>query len=481
MMAEPLVSVVIPVYNMELFLEEAVRSVLASSYPAIEVILMDDGSTDGSYALAQKLAAHPQVKAYTQANSGVCRARNHAISLASGKYILPVDADDLISENFIRDAVCILEADTQVKAVACRGRFFGAKNADWKLPEFSLPLLARKNMLPASCLFRRDDWVRVGGYCEEIIAREDWEFWISVLKDGGKVVRLPQIGLHYRVRNHSKRVSDRKLKRHVIEVLNRRHPEFFERELGGPLRYNRSWSRVINFFDRLVSPRKITIAPSFRAMASFIYSLPERFDKEGVSTYKGRNELKEFEVDGKKLIVKSYKIPSFFNRVVYSFFRLPKAVRAYRYACDFRVKGIGSPEPVGYYVTGRLFLMHRSFFVSVKSDCPYTYRDFAKRTFERRDEILDAIAKTTARMHECGYLHRDYSAGNILFDDDKPQITVEVIDLNRMSLRKVGLDAGCENFNRLPGSKDMLQRMAESYAVARGFDKQTCVDKIVNL
>ena len=84
-------------------------------------------------------------------------------------------------------------------------------------------------------------------------------------------------------------------------------------------------------------------------------------------------------------------------------------------------------------------------------------------------------------MHECGYLHRDYSAGNILFDDDKPQITVEVIDLNRMSLRKVGLDAGCENFNRLPGSKDMLQRMAESYAVARGFDKQTCVDKIVNL
>ena len=90
-----------------------------------------------------------------------------------------------------------------------------------------------------------------GGYCESIIAREDWEFWISVLKNGGKVVRLPEIGLYYRVRKQSKRVTDRDLKRHVIDTLNRRHPEFFERELGGPLRYHRSWSVWQNRISRL--------------------------------------------------------------------------------------------------------------------------------------------------------------------------------------------------------------------------------------
>ena len=111
-------------------------------------------------------------------------------------------------------------------------------------------------MLPIFSLYRRSDWERIGGYCEDIIAREDWEFWIAMLKDGGRVVRLPEVGLYYRVRPQSKRVSDRALKHHVIDTLNRRHPEFFERELGGPLRYRRSWSRVINFFSKVVVDEK---------------------------------------------------------------------------------------------------------------------------------------------------------------------------------------------------------------------------------
>ena len=78
-------------------------------------------------------------------------------------------------------------------------------------------------------MYRKSDWERIGGYCEEIIAREDWEFWISMLKDGGEVRKLPYIALHYRVREGSKRVTDRALKKHVIAVLNRRHPEFFHR------------------------------------------------------------------------------------------------------------------------------------------------------------------------------------------------------------------------------------------------------------
>ena len=107
--------------------------------------------------------------------------------------------------------------------VCPRAEFIGDRSGEWKLPPFSLKLLARKNMIDTCALYRKTEWERVGGYCEEIIAREDWEFWISVLKDGGKVVRLPQIELYYRVRAGSKRIIDRSLKPHVTKVLNKRH------------------------------------------------------------------------------------------------------------------------------------------------------------------------------------------------------------------------------------------------------------------
>lgn len=248
----PLVSVVVPVYNMEEYLPEMLDSVLASTYPAFEIVVMDDGSKDGSYAVARRYAEKDsRVRAYTQPNGGACAARNHAIRLAKGELILPVDADNRITPDFMADAVAELMKDDEVKVVAPRAMFFGERTGEWKLPPFSLHLLARKNIMDTCALYRKADWASGGGYCESIIAREDWEFWISVLKNGGKVVRLPEIGLYYRVRKQSKRVTDRDLKRHVIDTLNRRHPEFFERELGGPLRYHRSWSVWQNRISRL--------------------------------------------------------------------------------------------------------------------------------------------------------------------------------------------------------------------------------------
>lgn len=249
--SSPLVSIIIPVYNMQQFLKETLDSVLASDYPNLEVIVMNDGSTDNSLKIAQEYTSRDhRVKAYTQPNAGVCAARNNAIKLAQGEYILPVDSDDKISPEFITNAVGKFKKDNDVKVVYSRAEFFGNRTGEWKLHDFSINLLAHKNFIPISALYRKSDWEKAGGYCEEIIAREDWDFWISILKNGGKAVKLPQISLYYRFRQNSKRVSDRQLKRHVIDSLNRRHPEFFKRELGGPLRYHRSWSRLINLLTK---------------------------------------------------------------------------------------------------------------------------------------------------------------------------------------------------------------------------------------
>lgn len=479
-MAKPLVSVVIPVYNMEEFLEETLDSVLSSDYPNFEVIVMDDGSKDRSLEIAESYKSrYENVRVYTQANSGVATARNHAISKVGGVYILPVDADNRISKELIHSAVDILESDPEVKVVCPRAEFFGDRSGEWVLPPFSLSLLARKNMMDTCAVYRKSEWERIGGYCAEIVAREDWEFWISMLKDGGKVVKLPEIGLFYRVREQSKRVTDRLLKKHVIDVLNRRHPDFFERELGGPLRYQRSWSRLINRISRIIHPRRVFVGDDFQDLSSFVRVLPVHFENGGTLIYEGRNKLKEFEIHGRKLIVKSYQLPHLINRIVYNSFRASKARRSYQYAQMLRKAGIGSPAPVGFYSTGTWLLFGRSYFVSLKSECPYTYRNLLEETFTGdKEKVLRAIARTTAALHENGFLHKDYSGGNILFRETDKGIEVEIIDLNRMRFGKVDIETGCKNFERLPGTHEMFVILADEYAKVRGFDADRCLELI---
>lgn len=133
---QPLVSVVIPVYNMEAYLEETVRSVQASTYPSLEIILMDDGSKDQSLAVARRLAEEdPRIHVYTQSNGGVAAARNHAISKASGIYIFPLDADDRIVADYIEKAVEVAEKDSSVKCVTCRAEFLEHEAENGNCPD----------------------------------------------------------------------------------------------------------------------------------------------------------------------------------------------------------------------------------------------------------------------------------------------------------------------------------------------------------
>lgn len=478
-MAQLMVSVIVPVYNMELYLEETLTSILASDYSNMEIILMDDGSKDNSWKIMQRYASeYPNVSAYTQSNGGVSSARNHAIFLAKGAYILPVDADNRISKEFVRLAVTELEKDEDVKVVCSRAEFFGDRTGEWKQPNFSLKLLARKNMIDNCAMYRKSDWERVGGYCTNIKTREDWAFWISILKDGGKVVRLDHVGLYYRIRPGSKRVANRHRKREVIDILNRLHPEFFDRVLHGPLRHQRTWSSFLNRIHSLFHFRKLEIHPDYSSLLPFVLLLHTDFEREGILLHKGRNEVKAFCHNDFDLVVKSYHIPRYFNRIIYGLFRASKAERSYRYAWILKEKGIGTPAAVAFVTYRRWFLFEKSYLVTVKSQCPYTYRDFATHTFDNQDEILSAIAHTTALLHENNLLHKDYSAGNILFRMTETGVDVEIVDLNRMRFGEVSMKMGCQNFERLPGTYEMFATLANEYAKVRGFNQSECLEVI---
>ncbi|WP_268036549.1 glycosyltransferase family 2 protein [Algoriphagus sp. PAP.12] len=246
----PLVSVIVPCFNHELFLEEAVNSALSSSYPDLEIIIVDDGSKDKSLAIAKELEfKHPfQISVYSQVNSGPSVARNKAISHANGEFILPLDADDKINPDYISKGVKVLEGDRNIKLVYCEAEKFGKKSGHWKLKPYCPNALALDNMIFVSSLFRKSDWMNIGGYDERLKwGWEDWEYWINLLKDGGKVHKLPYVGFYYRIHSVSRRKSvNKKIKKMTLQLLNSKHAGFLNQQLGGPIRNPRSWSKFIN-------------------------------------------------------------------------------------------------------------------------------------------------------------------------------------------------------------------------------------------
>ena len=255
-MTSGLISVIVPCYNQGIYLKETIHSALASSYRPVEILIINDGSTDNSLELAQELESqHPEVRVLSQTNGGVTKARNTGIAAAQGEYLLPLDGDDLISPAYIEQGLAILATRPEVKVVYCQAeKFSDSGRKPWKLKPFSLQQLAKDNMIFVSALFRKADAVAVGGFSEDMkLGREDWEFWIKVLKNGGEVVQLPEVGFFYRLTPTSKRkkTGGTAFKKARIAYLNAKHADFFERELNGPLRIQRTWSKPYNTLLKL--------------------------------------------------------------------------------------------------------------------------------------------------------------------------------------------------------------------------------------
>lgn len=492
---KPLVSVIVPCYNMAAFLEETLRSIVDSDYRQLEVIVIDDGSTDNSVEKAE--AFFNNLQTYTlltlnshilrQPNSGVSAARNNGLQHAQGKYILPVDADDRISPTFISHAVEAMEANPALKVVYSRAEFFGERTGEWHLPKYSPALLARKNMIPATALFRREDALAIGGYCTEDIFREDWDFWLSMLERDrinnfspnvgevavrpeeyetdapiSSVLQLDEVGFYYRIRSGSRRSISSAQKRQMIDLINRRHREFLYMFLGGPLHYHRTWSRFLNVFrsEKLIGP----IGPI--SPIGHISVL-----------HQGRNTL--FEQDG--LVIKQFAKPNFLKAILYGWFLKSKARRSYEYAGRLLTLGIATPEPIAYQEVRICGFLRDSYYVSRKSTCPHTLQELIGpiSLICPIGPILEAIAMFIAKLHDAGVSHRDLSPGNILFDDEGH---VEIIDLNRISWkgRPLDFETGCQNFERLNIGREALTVMAKAYAEARGFDPQQCIDYILS-
>ena len=323
--------------------------------------------------------------------------------------------------------------------MSCRAEFFGDRTGEWVTPPFSHALLARKNMIDTCAMYRRVDFDRTLGYNEHCAAREDWDLWLSLFEIGGEFVRLPEIRLFYRVREGSKRIQDRALKHKLIEQINQRHPAYMEKYLGGPLHYHRSWSRFLNFF------RSVKQVGEFNRW------------QEGEVIFERRNTLRQTE----GAVAKQFATPGFWKGLWYGVFGKSKARRSYEYA--LRMDGL-TPKPIAYREVRICGILRESWYACEASKCAHTFNELiGAPDYPNRKAILEAIGRFTAELHQRGILHRDYSGGNILFNEDGSQ--VEVIDLNRIRFCKsLSQEQRLRNFERLNIDKEALTLMACAYA-----------------
>ncbi|MFS4096449.1 glycosyltransferase family 2 protein [Streptomyces sp. AF1A] len=188
--SDPVVSVVIPCHNYARYLPEAVSSVLAQTFAAWELVVVDDGSTDDTAEVTQRLiAGHPdrRIRLLRQANAGVSAARNTGIEAAGGRYILPLDADDVIAPTMLEKTVAVLDGDPGV-AIASTDVFTFTDDdlppQVMPLPAYSRELLLQRLIMFYCSLYRREAWQTVGGYDETMRAGEDWDFWIGCAEHG---------------------------------------------------------------------------------------------------------------------------------------------------------------------------------------------------------------------------------------------------------------------------------------------------------
>jgi glycosyltransferase involved in cell wall biosynthesis len=203
-----LVSIIIPCYNQGKFIEETVKSVLLQTYINFEIIIVNDGSTDPYTIDLLKNKTWENTRIININNAGVANARNVGIANSKGKYILPLDGDDLIANTYLEKAVQILEANEDIKVVTSEVRYFGKMNSLFNLPEFSITGLMGQNLLVCTSMYRRTDFDATNGYNTNMNdGFEDWDFWLSLIKPGEKIYKIKEVLFFYRINRRSRNSS----------------------------------------------------------------------------------------------------------------------------------------------------------------------------------------------------------------------------------------------------------------------------------
>lgn len=215
---KPLVSVIIPVYNCERYLAETIESVLAQTYQPLEMILMDDGSTDGSAEVANRFAH--SVRYCSQSNGGIGAARNRGADLAQGNFLAFLDADDRWVTDKLERQIEAFDDEPELDAVFGHVRQFISPELD---KEAASKILCPSELMPGyiagAMLIRRSAFYRVGPFQVSWKVGEFIDWYLRAIELGLKMTLLPDLVLWRRLHGANQGIRERQAVTDYVSIL----------------------------------------------------------------------------------------------------------------------------------------------------------------------------------------------------------------------------------------------------------------------
>lgn len=228
-----LISIVIPCYNDYQYIEQAVDSVLAQTWPYKEIIVVDDGSNKLTRTKLRSLDTKID-KLISQENRGVSAARNRGVQAAVGEFVLVLDSDDFFNPGFCEKAITVFKNNKEVKLVTCYSNWFDdIETRVYKPDGGKIEDCLLKNVAMGSAMFKKQDWDLVGGYDEKmVLGYEDWEFYIRLLKTSGFAYVIPEILFNYRNKINSRNKKANLVKYNILEYIYNKHADLYKQNFA---------------------------------------------------------------------------------------------------------------------------------------------------------------------------------------------------------------------------------------------------------
>lgn len=202
--------------------------------------------------------------------------------------------------------------------------------------------------------------------------------------------------------------------------------------------------------------------------SDYILALIQKFQTSGELFGNGdRNKIKLFDLNGKTINIKSFKIPNVVNKIAYKYFRKSKAKRSFEYATILLEKGIGTPEPIAFLENFNFIGLKDSYYVSEHLVTELTYRELVEiPDYPDHENILRQFSKFCFELHEKGVEFLDHSPGNTLIKKiGENSYAFFLVDLNRMNFHdQMSFEQRMNNFRRLTPKKEMIAVMSNEYA-----------------
>lgn len=190
-----------------------------------------------------------------------------------------------------------------------------------------------------------------------------------------------------------------------------------------------------------------------------------------------RNSLKLFDLNGKTVNVKSFRVPNIVNQIAYRFFRKSKAQRSFEYGQRIKRLDIGTPEPIAYYEFKTFLFFKKSFYISEQLYPDCTYRELKNPEYPNQEEVLRAFTRFTYKLHENEVHFLDHSPGNTLIKKVGDNYEFYLVDLNRMEFKPLDFNTRIKNFAKLATKEHVVKIMSDEYAKCISGD----FDEIYNL